>query len=77
MTLEDFKGDKPVNDDSIYNHNINYLDQEKLDKASVNDLLVSERNFKIRSRVPSLKDLKQSNAQLLDSSSPPSVTEKS
>ena len=56
MGVNDFRDDKSLSDDDIYNLNIDYLLQEKLDKASINDLLVSEFNFKIKRPDYSIKD---------------------
>ena len=51
LTVNDFK--RPIGEEEIYDTKLNYLDQERLDKASINDLLITEHNFKINSRAPS------------------------
>ena len=50
--VDDFRDDKSLSSDDIYNLNVDYLLQEKLDKASINDLLVSEFAFKIKRPEP-------------------------
>ena len=47
MTIDDFRDGRQVEDEEMYTLRINYEDQEKLDKANINDLLATDRNYKI------------------------------
>ena len=47
MTIDDFRDGRQIEDEEMYTLRINYEDQEKLDKANINDLLATDRNYKI------------------------------